>query len=58
VARVLAWIDEHKAYLFLVAAMAAGAVALATALNPRGLVELEKPAYAVSAPFFAGLAER
>jgi hypothetical protein len=63
VARVLAWIDEHKAYLFLVAAMAAGAVALATALNPRGLVELEKPAYAAVgvrrfSPGWRRLAER
>jgi hypothetical protein len=33
VTRALAWIDEHKAYLFLMAAAAAGAVALATALN-------------------------
>ncbi len=48
VARVLAWIDEHKAYLFLMAAVAAGAVALATALNLWGLVELEKLAYAAS----------
>jgi len=36
VARVLAWIDEHKAYLFLMAAVAAGAVALSAALNPVG----------------------
>jgi hypothetical protein len=28
VTRVLAWIDEHKAYLFLMAAAAAGVVAL------------------------------
>jgi len=46
VARVLAWIDEHKAYLFLRVAVAAGAVALSAALNMRGLVELEKLAYA------------
>jgi tetratricopeptide (TPR) repeat protein len=57
VTRVLAWIDEHKAYLFLTAAVTAGAIALATALNLWGLVELEKLAYAASAPFFAGLAE-
>jgi uncharacterized protein with PIN domain len=58
VTRVLAWIDEHKAYLFLMAAAAAGAVALPAALNLWGLVELEKLAYAASAaPFFAGLAE-
>ncbi len=48
VASVLAWIDEHKAYLFLMAAVAAGVVALATALNIWGLVELEKLAYAAS----------
>ena len=55
VARVLAWIDEHKAYLFL---MAAGVIALGVALNLRGLVELEKLAYAASAaPFVAGLAD-
>jgi hypothetical protein len=55
VTRVLAWIDEHKAYLFLRAAVAAGAVALSVALNMWGLVELEKLAYAASAPFVAGL---
>ncbi len=33
VTRVLAWVDEHKAYLFLMAAVAAGAVALSAALN-------------------------
>jgi hypothetical protein len=54
VARVLAWIDEHKAYLFLMAAVAAGAVALAAALNLWGLIELEKLAYAASlTPFVA-----
>ena len=58
VARVLAWIDEHKAYLFLMAAVAAGVVALSAALNIWGLVELEKLAYAaVGAPFVAGLAD-
>jgi hypothetical protein len=57
VARVLAWVDEHKAYLFLMAAVAAGAVALSVALNIWGLVELEKLAYAASAPFVAGLAD-
>jgi hypothetical protein len=48
VTRVLAWIDEHKAYFFLMAAAAAGAVALSAALNLWGLVELEKLAYAAS----------
>ncbi len=54
VARVLAWVDEHKAYLFLMAAVAAGVIALAAALNIWGLVELEKLAYAASlTPFVA-----
>jgi hypothetical protein len=56
VARVLAWVDEHKAYLFLMA-VAAGVVALSVALNLWGLVELEKLAHAASAPFVAGLAD-
>jgi hypothetical protein len=54
---MLAWVDEHKAYLFLMAAVAAGVVALSAALNMWGLVELEKLAYAASAPFVAGLAD-
>ncbi len=53
VTRVLAWVDEHKAYLFLMAAAAAGVIALSVALNLWGLVELEKLAYAASAPFVA-----
>ncbi len=59
VARVLAWIDEHKAYLFLMAAVAAGVIALAAALNMWGLIELEKLAYAAvgAPPFFARLAD-
>ncbi len=59
VTRVLAWIDEHKAYLFLMAAVAAGAIALGVALNLWGLVELEKLAHAaVGGPqFVAGLAD-
>jgi hypothetical protein len=59
VTRVLAWIDEHKAYLFLMAAAAAGAVALSVALNLWGFVELEKLAYAAVGvpPFFPGLAD-
>jgi hypothetical protein len=57
VARVLAWVDEHKAYLFLMAAIAAGVVALSVALNMWGLVELEKLAHAASAPLVAGLAD-
>jgi len=59
VARVLAWVDEHKAYLFLMAAAAAGVVALSVALNVWGLIELDKLAYAASlAPFVpAGVKE-
>jgi hypothetical protein len=58
VARVLAWVDMHRAYLFLMAAVAAGEVALSVALDMRGLVELEKLAHAaVVAPFVAGLAD-
>ena len=58
VARVLAWVDEHKAYLFLMAAVAAGAIALSAALNLWGLVELEKLVHAaVGAPLVAGLAD-
>ena len=58
VARVLAWVDEHKAYLFLMAAVAAGAVALSVALNLWGLVEMEKLAYAaMGAPLVAGLVD-
>jgi hypothetical protein len=57
VTRVLAWVDEHKACLFLMAA-AAVVVALSVALNLWGLVELKKLAYAASAaPFVAGLAD-
>jgi hypothetical protein len=59
VARVLAWVDEHKAYLFLMAAAAAGAVALSAALNMWGLIELDKLAHAAvgAPPFFPGLAD-
>jgi hypothetical protein len=59
VARVLAWVDEHKAYLFLMAAVTAGVVALSAALNMWGLVELERLAYAASlTPFIpAGVKE-
>jgi hypothetical protein len=53
VVRVLARVDEHRAYLFLMAAAAAGVVALSAALNLWGLVELDKLAYAASAPFVA-----
>jgi len=58
VTRVLAWIDEHKANLFLMAAAAAGVVALSAALNLWGLVEMEKLGHAaMGAPFFVGLAD-
>jgi tetratricopeptide (TPR) repeat protein len=58
VTRVLAWIDEHKARLFLMAAVVAGAIALSTALNIWGMIELEMLAYAaMGTPFFAGSAE-
>jgi hypothetical protein len=57
VTRMLAWVDEHKAYLFLMAAAAAGAVALSVALNLWDMIELERLAYAASAPFVAGLAD-
>jgi len=54
VARVLAWIDEHRAYLFLMAVVAAGVVALSVALNMWGLIELGKLAHAASLmPFVA-----
>ena len=56
VTSVLAWIDEHKAYLFL---MAAGVVALSAALDMWGLVELEKLAYAASlTPFIPAGVEK
>jgi hypothetical protein len=59
VTRVLAWIDEHKAYLFLMAAVAAGVIALSVALNMWGLVELEKLAYAASlTPFIPAGVEK
>jgi tetratricopeptide (TPR) repeat protein len=59
VTRVLAWINEHKAYLFLMAAAAAGVVVLSAALNLWGMIELDKLAYAASlTPFIpAGVKE-
>jgi hypothetical protein len=59
VVRVLAWVGEHKAYLFLMAAAAAGVIAPAAALNMWGMIELEKLAHAAvgAPPFFAGLAD-
>jgi hypothetical protein len=59
VTRVLALVDEHRAYLFLMAAAAAGVVALSAALNLWGLVELEKLAYAASlTPFIPADVEK
>jgi len=59
VTRVLAWVDEHKAYLFLMAAVAAGVIALNIALDMWSLIELDKLAYAASlTPFVtAGVKE-
>ena len=58
VTRVLAWVDKHRAYLFLRAAVAAGGIALSVALNLWGLIELEKLANAASlTPFVSGLAD-
>jgi hypothetical protein len=59
VTRVLAWVNKHRAYLFLRAAVAAGVIALNIALNLWGLVELDKLAYAASlTPFIpAGVKE-
>jgi hypothetical protein len=56
VARALACVDEHRSYLFLMAAAAAGAVALSVALNMCGLIELEKLAHFAMGmpPFFPG----
>jgi len=54
VARVLAWVDEHKAHLFLAAAVAAGLIAASTAMSLWGLIELGRLAHAASlAPFIA-----
>jgi hypothetical protein len=55
VARVLAWVDEHKAHLFLAAAVAAGLIALSAAMNLWGLIELGALAHAASLMPFAAL---
>jgi hypothetical protein len=59
ITRMLAWVDEHKAYLFLMATVAAGVIAVAVAMDVWGLVELDKLAYAASlTPFVpAGVRE-
>ncbi|WP_162008384.1 PaRep2b protein [Thermoproteus sp. CP80] len=58
ITRVLAWIDAHKAHLFLAAAVAAGLIALSAAMNLWGLIELGRLAYAAAGlPLFAGLAD-
>ena len=58
ITRVLAWIDEHKAHLFLTAAVAAGLMAASAAMSLWGLIELGRLAHAAAgAPLFAGLAE-
>ncbi|AET31784.1 PaRep2b-like protein [Pyrobaculum ferrireducens] len=54
VARVVAWIDEHRAWLFLAAAASAGIIAWTFAHDVFGSVQLGKLAEAVSvAPLFA-----
>jgi hypothetical protein len=58
ITRVLAWIDEHKAHLFLAAAVAAGLMAASAAMSLWGLIELGRLAYAAAGlPLFAGLAD-
>jgi hypothetical protein len=58
VTQELAWVNKHRAYLFLRAAVAAGVIALSVALNMWGLIELEKLANAASlTPFVSGLAD-
>ena len=53
VARVLAWVDEHKAYLFLTAAVAAGLMAASAAMDLWGSIELGALAHAASLTPFA-----
>jgi len=55
VAGVLAWVDEHKAHLFLTAAVAAGLVAASAAMSLWGLIELGALAHAASLAPFAAL---
>jgi len=56
ITRVLAWIDEHKAYLFLAAAVAAGLIAASAAMSLWGLIELGALAHAASLMPFAAFA--
>jgi hypothetical protein len=53
VARVLAWVDAHKAHLFLTAAVAAGLIALSAAMGLWGSIELGALAHAASLMPFA-----
>ncbi|PLC65613.1 hypothetical protein B7L68_03555 [Thermoproteus sp. CP80] len=53
ITRVLAWVDAHKAYLFLTAAVAAGLVAASAAMGLWGLIELGRLAHAASLMPFA-----
>jgi Arc/MetJ family transcription regulator len=53
VARALAWVDAHKAHLFLAAAVAAGLVAASAAMSLWGLIELGRLAHAASLMPFA-----
>jgi hypothetical protein len=54
ITRVLAWVDAHKAHLFLTAAVAAGLMAASAAMGLWGLIELGALAHAASlAPFIA-----
>jgi hypothetical protein len=55
VARVLAWVDAHKAYLFLTAAVAVGLMAASAAMSLWGLIELGRLAHAASLMPFAAL---
>ncbi|MGB9705878.1 MAG: hypothetical protein ACPL3C_10545, partial [Pyrobaculum sp.] len=53
VARIVGWVDEHRAWLFLAAAAVAGVVTWAFAHDVLGSIELEKLAEATSiAPIF------
>jgi len=53
ITRVLAWVDAHKAYLFLAAAVAAGLIAASAAMSLWGSIELGALAHAASLMPFA-----